>query len=314
MRRTEKLPKRKRGWPPIQELATDPSDSGIIEQNVLVSRLEKTAVNDRQYLNILDRIVSGILKGTTFITCAHKQFYIRNIDQDGTACTEEGKNVIQRLINKLEADFHKINSQDFADKMASRITWLYTSTPLNVIDYLRNNFTYQLAPGRFNRFVEAAGRAFNQPNDFKLLFRTIALNTGERRRLVADQQNNALPFPINSQRAICSSLMYRRESGQYLNHEDAVFFAKHALKRLRHAEQNNFNRLYFQLIRLLLYLLRCRRSNPSCFDPNNKKEIRPFLDAIDSMEKARKHLSCDLNPPPLVEDLKKVLPLRREIK
>ncbi|HMB32138.1 MAG TPA: hypothetical protein VKN82_09965, partial [Desulfohalobiaceae bacterium] len=161
MRRTENLPKRKRGWPPIQELVTDPSDSNLIEQRVLVARLERSSVNDQQYFNILDQVVGRILKGMTFITYAHEQFYARNIDQDGTACTEEGKNIIQGLINKLEVDFHKVGSQNFADKMASRITWLYTSTPQNIIDYLRNNFTHQLAPGRFNRFVEASGRAFN---------------------------------------------------------------------------------------------------------------------------------------------------------
>ncbi|MBW2741626.1 MAG: hypothetical protein JRE64_22915 [Deltaproteobacteria bacterium] len=74
----------------------------------------------------------------------------------------------------------------------------------------------------------------------------------------------------------------------------ARYFSQHALKRLKVEErEDRFKTLYFQLIRLLLYLLRCRRSNPSCFDPNDEHEIEPFLEAIKSMKNAEKHLIGD---------------------
>jgi len=292
MRRTENLPKRKRGWPPIQELATDPSDSNIIAQRDLVSYFERISVDEVGYLDVLEQIKISILKGASNMTYAGRQFFAPNIDQNGEACTARGKEILKRIINKCEKDFYEVRSENLADKMVSRITWLFTSTPPNIIDYLKTNFNYELAPARFNRFVEAAGRVFNTPDAFHRLFQNIALNTDKREHATARAGGNALPFPINSPRAICSSLMYRQESEKYLDCKTAIFFANHALKRLRYAERNNnFNKLYFQVIRLLLYLLRCRRSDPYCFDPAKRNEIRPFLDAIDSMENAKKYLN-----------------------
>ena len=139
----------------------------------------------------------------------------------------------------------------------------------------------------WNYVVEAAGRSFNKSEDFQLLFNAITADIKQREK----ENNTQTLFPIQIQRAICCSLIFRKDSEKSLDYQTAKFFAKHALRRLKQEERkDNFKQAYFQLIRLLLYLLRCRRSNPSCFDHNDKSEIKPFIKAIESMRKAISHL------------------------
>ena len=86
--------------------------------------------------------------------------------------------------------------------------------------------------------------------------------------------------------------MLRREGEKGLDRETAQLFAGRALERL-HREQAvaNFSTLYFQLIRLLLYLLRIRRTDPACFDPNSPSDISAFHEAMESMAAAERYFS-----------------------
>lgn len=69
----------------------------------------------------------------------------------------------------------------------------------------------------------------------------------------------------------------------------AKLFARCALDRLiNEQKKGNYKNLYFQLILLLLYLLRYRKTDPSCFDPNSPQTIEVFEEAIGSMSVAKK--------------------------
>lgn len=295
MRRTEKLPRRRRGWPPLQELVTDPLDSDLKNQSNLVERFEKISVSDINYAPTIDRIRDNVLKKMAPFEAAQQQFYIRAIDHNGEACTADGNELVQRIADKFQVDFPKTRPGGLAEKIVTRAAWLYTSTPKNIVDFMRNVLSGDLETSRWNDIIYSAGRSFCEPHDFTLLFRAIAENTRERHLSDIQGRNAMALFPIASQRAICCSLMFRRDSEKSLDSETARYFSQHALKRLKVEEERegNFKTLYFQLIRLLLYLLRCRRSNPSCFDPNDKHEIEPFLEAITSMKNAEKHLIRD---------------------
>ena len=75
-----------------------------------------------------------------------------------------------------------------------------------------------------------------------------------------------------------------------LDRDMAKLFARRALERLLEEEgQSNFQNLYFQLILLLFYLLRYRRTDSSCFDPNFPETIQEFEKAIESMTVAMKY-------------------------
>ncbi|MDI6853338.1 MAG: hypothetical protein QME75_07005 [Deltaproteobacteria bacterium] len=84
-------------------------------------------------------------------------------------------------------------------------------------------------------------------------------------------------FPINAARAICNVLMLRRDGERGLDGDKAQLFANRALQRLLNEQMNhNFKINFFQQIRLLFYLLRYRKSDPSCFDPKVPQSVAVF--------------------------------------
>jgi hypothetical protein len=297
MRRTENLPRRSRGWPTIQELVADPNDWALKKQRTLVEKFENTRVTDQQYLAIIDDIRDEVLKKATQIYYANKESYVKFIDQNGRACTPDGNDIIKKVVEKFDLDFNAANDEDgLTERILTRASWLYTSTPSNIINYIGHVLADKLNVKRWNDLIYAAGRSFSEYRDFQLLFKAIESEIKHRESLKKAQRSSLNVFPIQCQRAICFVLMYRRESEKSLSCETASFFAIQALKRLKNEEEKkNFNITYFQLIRLLLYLLRCRRSKPQCFSPSDESQIRPFLEAIRSMQKARNILQREHN-------------------
>ena len=84
--------------------------------------------------------------------------------------------------------------------------------------------------------------------------------------------------------------MFREDGEKGLNSDMAITFACSALERINKEEQEeNFKNLYFQLITLMLYLLRYRKSNPACFDPNNDSTLDVFKKTMESMEVAKEY-------------------------
>ena len=67
----------------------------------------------------------------------------------------------------------------------------------------------------------------------------------------------------------------------------AQLFAEKAIEPLKHEQaKNNYKHLYFELIRFLLYLLRARKVDNSCFQPDDPDALKPFEEAKESMNNA----------------------------
>jgi hypothetical protein len=117
--------------------------------------------------------------------------------------------------------------------------------------------------------------------DFRLLFKSVG-------RLAGSNRFDDKTFPIHSARSVCRILMLRENGEKGLDRDMAQLFANRALQRLfREQKKLKFKSLYFQMLQLLLYLLRYRRSDPLCFDPSIDSSILPFEQAQKSMEFAK---------------------------
>jgi len=240
------------------------------------------------YTDIINRVRDNVLKKKALIEFARFELWLNAIDQDGQACTKKGNDILDRIATKFESDFSKFDTAqmiDYQDSMFSRAAWLYASTPDNVIAYVKEILTEDFTQQRWGWAVEAASRTFTLEEEFHTLFKAIARRA---RRSIAGFQS----FPIQSARAICRVLMFRENGEKGLNGDMATLFTRRALDRLyKEQKRQNFNILYFQLILLLLYLLRYRKAEPACFDPNSPQTIEVFENAMQSMSVAKKFFS-----------------------
>lgn len=284
MRFASKLPSRMRGWPRTDELVVDPDDDVLRSGRNLVEVFETTLPTARDYIRLIDQLRDRVIKGTTLRTVGGLQLYLGAVDQDGRACTGLGEEILYRIASKFESDFRRLQLERrtaLMNKLFTRAAWLFALTPPVVVTYIRSILQAGFTFGGWKWAVEAASRAFVNVEDFRLLFQSIAC-------LARSGPFDDKSFPIHAARSICRVLMLRKEGEQGLDREMAQLFANRALQRLlKEQEEHNFKTLYFQMIRLLLYLLRYRRIDPSCFDPNLPETIFVFEEAMKSMATAK---------------------------
>lgn len=287
MRYASSLPKRMRGWPRIEEIATDPEDRVLVNREYWVDSFAKTSPLARDYIQTLDSLRSNVITGKVRTDFADISLYLGSVDTDGRACTADGDRIIGRISRKLGSDYLTLKmrgdrrNQSLLSKIISRSGWLYLSAPPELIDEMRRILREHHYSSEWRAAVEAGSRAFAKIDDFRLLFHSIA-------NLASDDQFEHKTFPIYAARAICNVLMFRQDGERGLDNKMAQLFARRALQRLlNQQEKMNFKSLYFQLIRLLLYLLRYRRSDPLCFDPDEPSSISSFEKAKKSMEFAK---------------------------
>lgn len=284
MRFASGLPRRMRGWPRLEEIVVDPEDGVLHNGRNVVEAFENVSPSAHYYTWNIDK-VRNLIKGTIFRQpIVDLQLYLKAVDQDGRACGNAGNDILKRIASKFETDFQRLQqgqNTPLLNMMFSRAAWLYASTPSNIVAYIRDILPIWSSPQRWNWAVEAASRAFFNVEDFRLLFQSIA------HRAESDPSDERT-FPSNAVRSICNVLMLRRDGERGLDRYMAQLFAHRALQRLlKEQEGGNFKMTYFQAIRLLLYLLRYRRTDPVCFDPNLPQSISVFEEAEKSMEFAK---------------------------
>lgn len=285
MRFASRLPSRMRGWPRIEEIVVDPKDGVLRSGRNIVDIFENTSPTAGSYTQVIDR-VRALIKGTIRIwePIAGCYLYLKAVDQDGRACENAGNEILKRVASKFGNDFQQLlqlHNNTLSNKVLSRAAWLYAATPPNIVAHIRNILQAGINVQEWKSSVDAASRAFVEVEDFRLLFQSIAC------RAKSDPSDEST-FPINAARAICNVLMLRRDGEKGLDRDMAQLFAHRALQRLlKEQEIHNFKMLYFQMIRLLLYLLRYRRTDPSCFDPNIPQSVSVFEEAKESMEFAK---------------------------
>jgi len=278
MRGTSRLPQLRRGWPLIREILVDPKDTVLNEWSSVIDRFEKARVDDPAYARIVDQVRIMLVR-KTLVRIAGMDMYAQVLDQNGQPCTDHGRKCIQRLSSKFEQDFISLLEKDtvnnsLKEKLLVRATWMYASAPRSIIQYAREIIVQDCSQRIWNWAVEAGSRAFTSIEDFQLLFDAIA-----KRALRKDLPQS---FPIQSARAICRILMFRQDGYLGIDHQKAEVFAYSTLERLREeTSECNYDRLFFQLIILLYYLLRYRKVDPDCFDPHKKEGIIVFEKAIE---------------------------------
>ncbi|RLF27475.1 MAG: hypothetical protein DRN14_05380 [Thermoplasmata archaeon] len=263
MKHTTELPQIQRGWPGIQELVTDPDDGQLNNCTALIERFEQSSPTQLNYLYIVDQIRDYVLKySNTLASLWGKDLYVCSIDQNGRACTAKGNALIERIASKFNADTVKVISlknDRLYYKLMTRSSWLYLSTPKNIVRRIKEDLTSNIQGNKMIWTVDAASRCFNNEQEIKTLFDFIY-----KRALDGS-------FQIQFARGVCRLLMYRNESYRGLTRKMARLFAQKALERLIDQEATeNFQTLYFQLVQLLLYLLRYRQVDTGCFDPQDE--------------------------------------------
>jgi hypothetical protein len=166
----------------------------------------------------------------------------------------------------------------------SRAAWLYLRTPIVIVEYIKTVINNDYTRREWCWGADAAGRCFRELSEYRALYQAVA------RRI--KRSRGVEPFPIQSARGVWRILMLREDGEKGLDCELARLLAKATLTRLRTEQnENRFSILYFQLIRFLLYLLRYRKTDPSCFDPNDWRSMDVFEQTMDSMKKARKYFN-----------------------
>ncbi len=288
MRFASSLPKRMRGWPRVEEIATDPEDRVLNSRACWVNAFERTPPTVQDYMQVLDSVRSNVITGKTRTDIAGLILYLGSIDKDGRACSTEGQKIIDKIAQKIDSDYrilcaasHKPIVRKQISKIITRAGWLYCAAPPNLLDGIRRILHDGPLSWGWRAAVEAGGRAFANVEDFRLLFKSVA-------SLARSNRFEDRTFPIHSARSVCRILMFREDGEKGLDRDMAQLFANRAFQRLYKEQKNlKFKSLYFQMLQLLLYLLRYRRSDPLCFDPSIASSILPFEQAKKSMEFAK---------------------------
>lgn len=288
MRRTSHLPPQGRGWPGIRELPVCPEDGLLKEamEEFSVKAFFQQGPDENGFINTADYVRDYLLKRTenrrSVAGIEIEKLY--SIDQNGRACTDLGNKLIKDIAAKFNVHFIwavEKGRTKIADKLMTRAAWLWLRTPAAVVDYTRDILATHKYGTRWNYAVEAASRCFGGQENIRFLLDKIA------RR--AENHEVMEPFPINAARAIYRVLAFRPNGESSMSVGQARFFAGKALERLmKDQDENHFKGRYFENIRLMFFLLRCRRTNPDCFDPNDEFSIKPFIAAKESLKVARK--------------------------
>jgi len=286
MKGASKLPRRQRGWPWAREIPVDLQDSILDQFSCVINRFEAIRPEDDGYVRVLNQVKNMLTKEKQ-IFFGWRQIDTHVIDQDGHPCTPFGDECIRRVSGKFERDLISLieagrRMADLRTILFVRATWLYASTPRVVVRYVKDILSQGGDARIWGWAAEAGSRAFKDVGYYRFLFGAI-----ERYALRTDVNQ---PFPIQSARAVCRVLMFRRDGYLSLDRDMAELFAQRALGRL-YGEQKklNYQMLFFQLVLMLFYLLRFRKADPNCFDPNTDGGISVFEKTMECLEAAKRY-------------------------
>ncbi|WP_045215804.1 hypothetical protein [Desulfonatronovibrio magnus] len=291
MKVPSRLPQNSRGWPRLQELAAEPEDLELLQRGYIVSQFENVSPTSQLYLGVADNVRNNILKFRPEKQFGAHQLYVYTIDETGQACTAQGNKLIGRISNKFKRDFLNPQvDQNKKNRIFSRAAWCYWKTPDEIIEYIRNMVQGIVNTQPWLWAVDAASRSFQNVSDYQILIKSVCSRIYRNSAQAANE-----PFPINAARACLRLLMFREDGEKALDKQSAHLIAKNALERmLSEQKNNNYQQIYFQMIALLLYLLRYRRIDNKCFNPDLYDNIYYFEDAIESMEEAEKYFISNL--------------------
>jgi hypothetical protein len=172
-----------------------------------------------------------------------------------------------------------------------------------VLDYLKAELE---ASGKASKqdVIEAASRCFVEKQDLELLYKA----TLQR---IQDPPIKKQPFPNFSARAICRALELREHAPDAMRKEDAETFVKQVVINLEGCiKVRNFDRKFFQLVKLFLYLLRFREKEQLFLIYDNDRECELFDRILCCLRSAHDHFQNE----GIIGKARKVLDLMGELR
>jgi hypothetical protein len=279
----EDLGEFEKGAPDIIKQSADPSDGRLLSEVDVLETFNSVRPPSNQYFESL-REVKDLITSSTRILDDQGFTYRRVLDQDGRVGTKDGQLLIDRLSAKISEDFEIVRSLPGAavyNQKFYQTTWLFLSTPENIVNYLSDVLSDNFAiVNNWNWVIEAASRSFRKASQFHILFGTICdrINSGQA----------ANPFPINSARSVWRVLAFRERGFEALERNQAELLVNQSVQMMEdEASATNFDRRYFQAARLFFFLLRFRCKDGSFLNPENLKDKHIFDRAKECLQNAK---------------------------
>ena len=257
-----------RGWPPLEELTPHPEKHIWNHAKQKLDQFERYPLRDGSLIELLNGLYD-ILKTPKQYTFPAGGEVIRLpvLNQIGLAGSREGEEVISRFCKIMQehtADINRWNAgqgQGQYGWLITRATWLYGATPINITTRISREIIGTNVPVRI---IEAGSRSLTNTQSITDLFNCIAKKV---------QQDSK--FVIQNIRSCNNILTLRRNGQDALNGKTSKIFLKAILKEISSfAVSKNYKRKFFVSIKLLLYLLRYRKSDPDFLKVDSRENER----------------------------------------
>jgi|GEM_PF-3506148 len=289
MQKIENLPPEKLGFPSIEDLPHDPHDVKLLSLSFknLSSQFLKMSLEDPSYYKCIEELKAHVSRPYQYGNQRG-----RIVDKNGMAGTEEGQEIVEALSAKLSRDFMGVLAGKIDKRYRLKIkilrsllntsTWLYTSASAVVKEFIlssfRNNETSNLG---MVTITYAAGRCLSEVDEMRIFYRS-AINK------IRDSRS----FPVYWPAAIYRLMSLREFSPDALQRIDADMFVRFALGRMQECvEDSRFENVFFQVIKMFLYILRYREIDPNFLSPSVQEDRDLFAAIIRALEAAKKHFN-----------------------
>ena len=275
MEETDPPPPPDIGWPELIKIEVDPSAAFLVNNNFQIQNYLQTTPQDILSGAIVDEIKYALTEPTNIKTNEGFE-QLRPIDQDGMAGTEKASQMVDALALKAAKDLPHVKPGD-RRKFITIMSWLFAKTPDNmkqgIRQYLSQGYCFD-----WNCMIDAAGRAFTTPGDYKIFYSEI---------LKRINSTHTIPFTIQCSRALCRLLSLRENSPLSMTRLQAKAFTGKAVNIMeKEALSDNYKQKFFQAARLFLFLLRFRIVEPDFLDPDNSLDSDLFERTLDCLHKA----------------------------
>jgi len=265
MRAVDQLPRQSRGWPPIEEILTDPEDILLNQGKMDIALFESSSPSSENYLQQLNNIYA-LLKKSSIVRDFGEDLRVQLLDAEGRVCTQEGQCLLNRLSKKFLTDFNETYRQRRTAlfyKIIIRASWLHAATPQGISEYLARAFLGNDATmlewngQHYNWMSEAASRCLTRTDDIVGLFNRICRHT-----------DDGTALSIQFVRSIGRVLRYRRCGQDALDKRLIKLISDRSMRLLKQFSRGQlFEQKFYQIIQLHLYLLRYRKVNQAYLAP-----------------------------------------------
>jgi hypothetical protein len=261
--------KKKLGYPSIKSpIRADPSDSRIHfwKFQKLINNIQNEHYYSEQYEDLLDNLIQKL-----DVTVKEDGIIGKIVDFDGKCSTVEGQKVLVSLSRKLGNDLKQLLQaevksdivQDKLNKILRASARLYKNAAENIIQYVSRNLE-ELGEAANQMLIDPAGRMFSMKPEISRLFKAIYERT--------INPVSGMAFPVYSAKAVLRILEWRAAGPFAMSAVQANAFLKNSLNRIYETciLKHNYKIVFFENIKLFLYIFRFREADSSFLAPDQK--------------------------------------------